>query len=338
MTLGVPGIPFVLRWRMSHWSNLATSSVLLVATAVAAGCQQSDRRTSSKPGGTRAGASAPGDSAVDTTSTGIGPRGIPFYTSRSFSARERDLLRAAFGVDDPQRLYLSDSSESAILKDDTNAKRCRTCYVDSYRVGFLSMRQRGETWDAFEIRLRGFSARDFPPSARVVDQSLDDLDPDARRAFADLLDAGRRAGFRLTVLETYRTPAREAMLFEKGHGRTYTTTSMHSYGRAVDIGVQNGRGRRSATRAEWVRFRRFVALRANGQFRLIGAVDRTWDWPHVEMLSPGLGFHSVDEALAFAARCTSDSARAHAPASADLGGGTSDPCVFVPHLADFGKR
>jgi hypothetical protein len=40
----------------------------------------------------------------------------------------------------------------------------------------------------------------------------------------------------------------------------------------------------------------------------------------------------VRDALAAAARCTTDSAIAHAPPTEALGGAASDPCVFVPHL------
>ena len=219
-----------------------------------------------------------------------------------------------------------------MLKFDTREKRCRSCFVDSYRIGFASLRRPGETWDDFEARIRRMSPRDFPESARRVDTSLQDLDPDARPSFAALLDEGRRAGFRLAIRETYRTPAREALLFQAGRGRTYTATSMHSYGRAVDIVIDDGNPAHAATHADWVRFRRFVANYADGKFRLIGAVDRTWDWPHVELPGAALGFHSVDEALAFAARCTSDSARAAPPTALSLRGAAVDPCVFVPHL------
>lgn len=267
----------------------------------------------------------------DTTG-GTDARGIPHYTTRAFTARERGLLLDAYGVDDPQWLYLSDSTESAILKYDSNAKRCRTCYVDSYRVGYLSMRRVGEIWDDFEVRIRRMHRWNFPLSVILPTESLDDLDPEARIAFAALLDAARRAGFHLSIRETYRSPEREALLFAEGRGRTYTATSMHSYGRAVDIVVDDGRLDHAATRAEWVRFRRFVLSQPGRPFRIIGLVDRTFDWPHVEMSDDDIGFRSLDDALAFAARCTTDSARANPPSSAALGGGMPDPCVFVPHL------
>ncbi|HEY5061590.1 MAG TPA: M15 family metallopeptidase [Gemmatimonadaceae bacterium] len=277
-------------------------------------------------------APAPGVAQAPDTTGGTDTRGIPHYITRQFSTRDRGLLLDAYGVDDPQWLYLSDSTDSAILKYDSKEKRCRTCYVDSYRVGYLSMRRVGEIWDDFEVRIRRMHRWEFPLSAILPAESLDDLDPAARVAFTALLDAARRAGFHLSIRETYRSPEREALLFAEGRGRTYTATSMHSYGRAVDIVVNDGRLDHAATRAEWIRFRRFVLSQPGRPFRLIGLVDQTFDWPHVEMPDDHLGFRSLDDAIAFAARCTTDSARADPPSSAALGGGVPDPCVFVPHL------
>ena len=315
---------------MRHRRGIVAAFCLTIAPVALSGPLASCRRSSAWPNAGGRAESANGEVRLDEM--GTDGRGIPRYTRRAFSPTDRNLLRSAYGIDDTEGLYLSDSSNAARLKFDTRAKRCRICYVDSYRVGFLSLRMPGETWDAFEQRMRGKGVRDFSPGARSVQKSLDRLDPEARVAFAALIDAGHRAGFRLSVVETYRSPEREALLFAIGHGRTYTATSMHSYGRAVDIAVEDGRTDRAATRNEWVRFRQFVLAQRNGQFRLIGTADRTWDWPHIELTSPSLGFHSIDDALAFAARCTSDWAHAHAPTSAQLGGAAPDPCVFVPDL------
>ncbi len=263
---------------------------------------------------------------------GIGPDGIPLYLARGYTPDERALLLGAFGIEAPQRMYLSDSSDAAILKYDVRLKQCRTCYVDTYRVGFLSMRRPDETWERFEARIRQppvKSARPMPPGQF---RSLDDLDPSARAAFGALIDSARRAGFKLTVGETYRTPERETRLLTEGKGRTYTATSMHSYGRAVDIRIDDGNLERSSTRANWIRFRKFVTKQADGAFRLVGTADRTWDWPHIELPGAEIGFHSVDDALEFARRCLTDSARARAPSAEKLGGAVSDPCVVVPNL------
>jgi hypothetical protein len=252
--------------------------------------------------------------------------------ARGYSPDERELLRSAFGVAAPQRLYFSDSSEAAILKYDVKLKLCRTCRVDTYRVGFLSMRRPDETWEQFDGRIQAQPPKPRAPAPRRLFTSLHDLDPDAEAAFSALVDAGRRAGFKLSVIETYRTPEYEARLLAEGKGRTYTATSLHSYGRAVDIRVDDGNLTRASTRANWIRFRKFVTQQANGAFRLVGIPETTWDWPHIELPAPEIGFHSVDDALEFARRCLTDSARAKAPSAERLGGASSDPCVVVPNL------
>jgi hypothetical protein len=161
---------------------------------------------------------------------------------------------------------------------------------------------------------------------------LHDLDPDAETAFNALVEAGRRAGFKLSVVETYRTPEYEASLLAEGKGRTYTATSLHSYGRAVDIRVDDGNLSRASTRANWIRFRKFVTQQANGAFRLVGVPDTTWDWPHVELPAPEIGFHSVDDALEFARRCLTDW-RAPTRRPRSESGAISDPCVVIPNLS-----
>jgi hypothetical protein len=318
-----------MRNRQAHVAGILVAAVAIAAALVAR------HQRATEPVMPSTIASSPQDTAwqetaeQDTTTGGTDARGIPHYLTGPFSASEHALLFAAYGIDDPTRLYMSDSTESAILKYDAIEKRCLSCYVDSYRVGFLSLRRVGEGWSAFESRIRRLTPSDFPASARQLDTSLDDLTPAARSAFGKLLTAGRATGFHLTVRETYRSPAREALLFAEGRGRTYTATSMHSYRRAVDIIVGDGRIRNASTRAEWVRFRQFVLTRG-GAFRLIGRPDYSWDWPHVELVADNIGFRSIESALAFAARCTTDSARARPPSAAALGGAVRDPCVFVP--------
>lgn len=258
---------------------------------------------------------------------GIDHRGIPLYLKEAFTAEERDLLRRAFGVESSSRLYFSDSSDAAILKYDVKVKTCRQCFVNSYRLGFLSTRRPEETWDAFDARVRisGIVARRAP----TPHKSLDELDPEARMAFDSLLAAAQRLRFRLTVLETYRTPERETELLAQRSGKTYTATSMHSYGRAVDISVDDGNANNPKTKAEWVRFRRFVTGAGGGRFRLVGQVAETWDWSHVELPGDRIGFHSVDDALAFARSCLR-----RLPPDGRLAGRGSvtavDPCVIPP--------
>lgn len=307
--------------------HLPTTGLTLALVAFASGAcsgQSANRMSGGSP--------TAGEAGVGQVDGGIDARGIPRYLTRTYNSHDRELLLTAYGVDDPQWLYLSDSGEAGILKYDSKGKLCRMCYVDSYRIGFLSVRRPGELWDDFESRVRHMRKLDFPASVRIPDISLDRLDPDAQPLFAALLDSARRAGFRVSVVETYRSPLREALLFAEGHGRTYTATSMHSYGRAIDVVIGDGRLGHPATRAAWIRFRHFVAETPAGRFRLIGGLDRTWDWRHIEVAQPRIGFHTIDDALDYAARCTTDSARANPPSVAQLGGGAPDPCVLVPHL------
>lgn len=45
--------------------------------------------------------------------------GVPRYIQRPFSFQERRLLREHFGIEDPGRIYLSDTSAEAYLNYDT---------------------------------------------------------------------------------------------------------------------------------------------------------------------------------------------------------------------------
>src|SRR5438105_3250154 len=84
--------------------------------------------------------------------TGHDANGIPHYARRALSDEERALLRQVYGVEDPSLLYVSDSTDDGLLKYDTRAKPCATCYVNSYRIGFVSMRRPGESWNQLERR------------------------------------------------------------------------------------------------------------------------------------------------------------------------------------------
>src|SRR5438105_4325431 len=114
---------------------------LLVLLVLHEGCGRSQR-------------SAPAIDSGLATAPEAGPdaRGIPRYTQREFTAEERALLRNAYGIEDPELLYVSDSSEDGLLKYDTQRKRCARCYVNSYGIGFVSIRRSGESWEALERR------------------------------------------------------------------------------------------------------------------------------------------------------------------------------------------
>ncbi len=75
------------------------------------------------------------------------------------------------------------------------------------------------------------------------------------------------------------------------------------------------------TRRDWIAFRRWVTQRRTStseSFRVLGAIDHTWDWPHVELPSASLDFDTVEAAVARARRC--------------LAPGATLPCNFPPHL------
>jgi hypothetical protein len=262
-----------------------------------------------------------GDSIDPRSYEGHDSRGIPHYATRTFSPEEARLLRAAYGVEDPRRLYVSDSTEEGVLKYDTEVKRCLTCYVNSYGVGFVSVRRPGESWEQVEHRVKAAPAHEFASAAIPSSESIAALDPDVRPLAEQMLAAARAAGFRVRVVGTYRSPRREAFLMSLGGGRTHTLTSMHSYGRALDVVVDDGVLAHARTKADWIAFRRWVPryTTATGQpFRILGSADRTWDWPHVEVPSDSIGFGTIEEALSRARRCLAPNA--------------SVPCTFPPHL------
>lgn len=250
---------------------------------------------------------------------GQGPNGVPRYAQRHFSMAERSLLRTKYGVTDPNRLYVSDSTEDGLLKYDTRPKACATCYVNSYRVGFVSVRRPDESWEAVERRVRATPLSKFPPWATHASVSLADLDPAVRADVEQMLADARRLGYRLRVTATYRSAEREAYLMAEGRGRTHTLTSMHSYGRALDIIIGDGNLRHEQTRSRWIEFRQWVSRYRNGEFHIIGTPEQSWDWTHVEVPTPELGFRSIEAALTRARVC-------------DPVGGPM-PCTFPPHVA-----
>jgi D-alanyl-D-alanine carboxypeptidase len=227
--------------------------------------------------------------------------GVPRYIERPFTDEERRLLRDHFGIGEPGRLYLSDTTGTAYLNYDTERDPGAGKLVRSYRVGAESVRLPGETWEELERRLAATRPADFPASARVADTALASLDPEARPAFERMLAAARRAGHRVKVVETHRTPERQAYLMASGGGLTFTATSKHSSGRAVDLIVGDGNLKNARTRARWTAFRRWVTTFEGGRFRLIGAPNASWDWPHVELAGP-LGYRSIEALLLAAAR------------------------------------
>jgi hypothetical protein len=252
---------------------------------------------------------------------GVDARGIPHYAARSLSADDSTLLRRAYGIEDPHRLYVSDSTEEGILKYDTQRKLCLTCYVNSYRIGYVSVRRPGESWEQTERRVRSTPPSAFTGGANPSGASTEDLDPDVRPVAEAMIRDARAAGYRLHVTATYRSPLREAFLMAEGRGRTHTLTSNHSYGRALDIVVDDGNRANPHTMHDWIAFRRWVTryrTPTGESFRVLGQADHTWDWPHVELPSSTIGFDTIDQAIARARACLAPGARI--------------PCNFPPHL------
>jgi hypothetical protein len=222
--------------------------------------------------------------------------GVPHYIDRSFSGEEQALLREHFGIEDPSRLYLSDSSSLAYLVYDTERDRPGTV-VMSHRVDGASIRQPGESWEELERRIRKMRASAFHRKVRVPETSLRSLHPAARAQFEGMLAAARRAGFRVRVAETARSAERQAYLLSRGRGGTFTATSRHTEGWAVDLIVGDGNLRHRRTRHKWIGFRRWLMARSDGPWHIIGTPERSWDWAHIEISGGRPGFQSVDELL-----------------------------------------
>ena len=173
-------------------------------------------------------AAAPGLLAEPASYSGTDAHGIPHYLKRPLSEEAKSILRRVYGVVSPSHLYISDSTRDGLLKYDPERKRCSTCYVNSYRIGFVSIRKRGESWDELELRVLALHRSSFPPSSLVSRNSVSTMDPDIQGEVRQMLDGARHAGFNLRVVSTYRSPQREAILMTEGRGRTHTLTSLHS--------------------------------------------------------------------------------------------------------------
>jgi len=246
---------------------------------------------------------------------------IPRYLSTPLSPVDADLLRRAYGIEDPSRLYLSDSTDGGTLKYDTQKKTCAGCLVNSYHVGYVSIRKPGESWEEAERRVRGAKAKTFTGGPHPASESLAALDPDVRPVAEAMLRDAKEVGFKFHVVATYRSPLRQAFLMSKGRGRTHTLTSNHSYGRAIDVVIDNGNRGNARTKRDWIAFRKWVTeypTSTGESFHILGRPDASWDWAHVELPSRAIGFHSVDEAIARAKECLSPAATV--------------PCEFQPHL------
>ena len=297
---------------------------VLLSVVFQLGCgKDSSARAASRsggPAGAANGRSFSGQSnAMNSLAySGTDDRGIPRYFRGDLTPEARELLRRAFGVVAPSHLYVSDSTRDGLLKYDPELKPCSTCYVNSYRIGFISIRRPGESWEDLQRRLQTLGRNSFPRSSLVTSTSVSMMDPDVQSEVSQMLDAARHAGFAAQVVSTYRSPQQEALLMREGGGRTHTLTSLHSYGRAMDVRIDDGNLNRPSTRRDWIAFRRWVTRFRGEDFRILGTPDKSWDWPHVELPSSRIGFRSVEAAVNAARRC--------------LASGSPQACEFQPSL------
>jgi hypothetical protein len=313
MTTGAP--PFAntsrVRWTLAA-ALLAASSHLALSQANSASSLKDARSAHASPANVQA--------DTNTTEPTIN-RAIPRYILTPIAPADAELLRRAYGIEDPSRLYVSDSADGGTLKYDTQRKTCAGCLVNTYHVGYVSVREPGETWEEVEKRVQLTKAKVFTGGPHPASESLSALDPEVRPVAEAMLRDAKEAGFKFHVIGTYRSPLRQAFLMSKGRGRTHTLTSNHSYGRALDIVIDNGNRGSPRTKRDWIAFRRWVIeykTPTGEPFHILGRPESSWDWPHVELPSSHLGFHSVDEAVARAKECL-------APQS-------TVPCDFQPHL------
>jgi len=94
----------------------------------------------------------------------------------------------------------------------------------------------------------------------VTSSSVQHHGPDSQREVQEMLDAARRAGFDVQRDHDLRSPEQEALLMANGRGRTHTLTSLHSYGRAIDVRIGNGISQPFADGVGFFAFRRWVPI------------------------------------------------------------------------------
>tara|TARA_R110002095_G_scaffold47639_1_gene42413 strand:- start:76 stop:564 length:489 start_codon:yes stop_codon:yes gene_type:complete len=96
----------------------------------------------------------------------------------------------------------------------------------------------GQTVEDLEAEVLATPEEDL--TDKKFSREINDLASDVADSAKALLLAAERAGFRLTVNETMRSQDRQDFLFQQGRSRdgnvvTWTLTSNHSNGRALDL-------------------------------------------------------------------------------------------------------
>jgi hypothetical protein len=112
-------------------------------------------------------------------------------------------------------------------------------HVPTHRLDQPTNRQPNETWTQYEDRVLGERSK---PADTAVKSELTALEPDVRDAAVRMIADAKRAGIQLETKETLRSQARQEALFREGRAPgskgspvTWTLTSDHSTGRAIDF-------------------------------------------------------------------------------------------------------
>jgi hypothetical protein len=111
-------------------------------------------------------------------------------------------------------------------------------HVPTHRIDQITNRKPHESWTQYEDRVLGAKSK---AGDEAIHSELRLLEPDVREAATSMIAAAKADGITLEPKETVRTQARQEHLFRKGRSTpgevvTWTLTSDHTPGRAIDFG------------------------------------------------------------------------------------------------------
>ncbi|HEV2145931.1 MAG TPA: hypothetical protein VGR37_00795 [Longimicrobiaceae bacterium] len=183
----------------------------------------------------------------------IGPVGEPECARMDFAALRRDPsaseLRCRYGVRGPGRFGLAEYMDVPVYQPSTPLPGTHVVGVPG-----LPGPRPGESYEAWEWRVH---RTEYGPDVRRAHRGLEVLHPIFAEKIMRLERVAAEAGIRASRRETWRSPERQAFLFQQGRSRpgpfaTSTLTSWHSRvdregrpaGTAVDYDVPAGQMRR----------------------------------------------------------------------------------------------
>jgi hypothetical protein len=153
-------------------------------------------------------------------------------------------LRCEYGVAGPGRFGLLSYVDVPVYQPATPMPGTHIIGIPGHAHPML-----GESYEEWEWRVL---RTEYGALARETHRSLDLLDPEVAPRVRELEERLTAAGIPFTRLETWRSPRRQAFLFQQGRSRpgplaTATLTSWHSHvdasgrpaGRAVDYAVRS---------------------------------------------------------------------------------------------------